>query len=83
MLHSTAFLVIACVAIAIQSFLLFLFLFEPYLPYKIKKRPVALQTKQFSDLLEVLAGAHIYHHCNVEVLTNGEVYFEAERGGVL
>ena len=82
MLHSTGFLVLACVAIAIQSFLLFLFLFEPCLPYKIKKRPVALQTKQFADLLEVLAGAQMHQHCDVEVLTNGEVYFEAELAAI-
>lgn len=74
----TLFLVVAWTAVAIQAFLLFLFLFEPYLPYKIGKRPGAVESKEFVQWIETLTNSQLHETCSVEVLTNGEVYYEAE-----
>ena len=40
-MDSTFFTVVAVMAILVQSFLLFLFFFEPSLPYKLWKPPVS------------------------------------------
>ncbi len=77
--HSTAFFVVAMIAIVAQSFLLFLALFEPGLNYKISTPPpCALDSDAFLRVLEALTDAKINTCTRVEVLTNGEVYYEAE-----
>ncbi len=76
---STFFLVIAIIAIILQSFLLFLALFEPGLDYKITVPPsVPLESEEFVHVLEALADAKAHKSCEIEVLTNGEIYYEAE-----
>lgn len=78
-MDSTTFLVIAIIAIAIQSFLLFLALFEPGLDYKIAAEPKSsLESEQFLCLLEAVTDAKANRGSRIEVLTNGEVYYEAE-----
>jgi cardiolipin synthase len=82
-MDSTTFLVIAIIAIAIQSFLLFLALFEPGLDYKISTKPSApLDSEEFVYLLEALTDAKANRRSRIEVLTNGEVYYEAELAAI-
>jgi cardiolipin synthase A/B len=76
---STAFIVVALLAIAIQSFLLFLALFEPGLRYKIADpRPGAIRPEHFLRTLEALTDARIRTNTRVETLANGTVFYEAE-----
>lgn len=78
-MDSTAFLVIAVIAIIAQGFLLFLALFEPGLDYKTSTQASSpLDTEDFFRILESLTDAKIHRRSRVEVLTNGEVYYEAE-----
>lgn len=78
-MDSNWFLVIAVIAIVAQSFLLFLALFEPGLDYKISTPSTApLDSKDFERMLEALTDAKIQRRTSFKVLTNGEVYYEAE-----
>ena len=78
-MDSTAFLVIAIIAIAVLSFMLFLALFEPGLDYKISAEPKEpIESDQFLCILEAITDAKINYQNRIEVLTNGEVYYEAE-----
>jgi cardiolipin synthase len=78
-MDSTAFLVIATIAIVVQGFMIFLALFEPGLDYKIKTTPPEpLESEDFLRILEAITDAKAQPRCSIEVLTNGEVYYEAE-----
>jgi cardiolipin synthase len=82
-MDSTTFLVIAIIAIAFLSFMLFLALFEPGLDYKIQLKPtVSLESEEFIYLLEALTDAKANRHTHIEVLTNGDVYYEAELAAI-
>src|SRR5687767_6203560 len=78
-MESTAFTIVSLVSIGFLSLMLFLALFEPGLRYEISERPsLPLDSEEFLRLLSSLGGAQI-HPCNtVEVLTNGERYYQAE-----
>lgn len=78
-MDSTAFTIVALISIAFLLLMLILALFEPGLAYKIKKTPThALRSNDFIRMLGALADAQIYHHTRIEVLTNAEVFYEAE-----
>jgi cardiolipin synthase len=78
-MDSTAFQVIAIIAIALQALLLFLALFEPTLRYRITEPPSdPLDSDRFLRILATLADSKIHRSTTVEVLTNGEVFYEAE-----
>jgi len=78
-MDSTAFLVIAYVAIAALALLLFLALFAPGLAYKISACETdPLDSDDFICVLEAITDSKIHRHGRVEVLTNGEVFYEAE-----
>lgn len=78
-MDSTAFQVIAILAIVAQGLLLFLALFEPTLRYKISHPPKdSLDSDRFAHILSTLADSSIHRNTVVEVLTNGEVFYEAE-----
>lgn len=78
-MDSTAFLVIAIIAIALLGFMLFLALFEPGLAYKIScPETEPLESEDFLCVLEAITDSKIHRHGRVEVLTNGEVFYEAE-----
>jgi cardiolipin synthase len=68
------------------SFLLLMFvlaLFEPSLPYKIAKRMTApLDSEEFRRILGALTAAEVHRRNRIEVLTNGEVYYEAELAAI-
>lgn len=75
----TAFEVIAILAIGFQSFLLFLALFEPTLRYKVSQPPSApLDSDEFDRILATLADSALHNNTTIEVLTNGEEFYEAE-----
>lgn len=79
----TPFLVVAIIAIGVLSFLLFLALFEPGLDYKISAKPSApLDSEEFICQLEALTDAKANRRNCIEVLTNGEVYYEAELAAI-
>jgi cardiolipin synthase A/B len=78
-MESTTFFVIAIIAIAVLAFLLFLALFEPGLAYKISAPETeSIESDDFLCVLEAITDSKIHRHGRVEVLTNGEVFYEAE-----
>src|SRR5438477_6209045 len=82
-MDSMAYLVLSWIGLAFLSLMLFLALFEPSLPYRISRRPpLPLDSNQFRRLVAAL-GSGVFHPRNkVEVLANGEVYYEAELGAI-
>ena len=78
-MDSTAFQVIAIIAIALQGLLLFLALFEPTLRYRISQPPAhPVDSERFLHVLATLADSTIRRNTAIEVLTNGEIFYEAE-----
>jgi cardiolipin synthase len=76
-MDSTFFTVVAVIAILVQSFLLFLFFFEPGLPYKLWKPP-SPASREFLKMLEALLGICSYRSDRVDVLTNGNTFYPSE-----
>ncbi len=78
-MDSNTFLVIAIIAIAAQSLLLFLALFEPGLDYRVTvAADTTLDSPDFLRTLEALTDAHATTRNHIEVFTNGEHYYPAE-----
>jgi cardiolipin synthase A/B len=76
--HHTAFIVVACIAIASEAFLIFLALFAPGLHYKVSSpSSQPLDSEAFLRTLEALTDAKIHRRTNFDVLTNGEEFYEA------
>jgi cardiolipin synthase len=76
---STTFVVIALLAILVQSFMLFLALFQPGLRYRITcPASGPLDSEEFLYTLEAVTDAKANCHTECEVLTNGDVFYEAE-----
>jgi cardiolipin synthase A/B len=79
----TTFLVLAIIAIGIQGLIVFLAFFGPDLPYRVKKAPDApLESDCFLNLLAVLTDAQVHLSNHVEVLTNGNCFYEAELAAI-
>ncbi len=80
--HATAYKVLSVVsliALALQTSLLFLSLFEEPLPYAISKPGAeGLDSPEFLQILSTLTGGGIFHHNRIDVLTNGDVFYAAE-----
>jgi cardiolipin synthase A/B len=75
----TYFLVLAITGIAIQALILILAFFEPGLEYRIcEPPPTPIDSDEFSRTLAVLADADPHSDTAVEVLTNGDQFYEAE-----
>ncbi len=75
----SAFNVIAIISIAFLALMLFLALFEPGLPYKIAGPPAdSLDSEDFLRILEAITDSQVRGRGRVEVLSNGEVFYEAE-----
>jgi cardiolipin synthase len=82
-MDSTLFLVLALIAIAFQSLTIYLFLFEPGLDYRIAKHPKIISPNQECiPVLEALSSSPTYKGNKIEVLTNGECYYEAELAAI-
>jgi cardiolipin synthase A/B len=79
----TAFIIVAAIAIGIQSLILFLAFFGPDLPYRIKQAPEApLDSDDFLSLLAVLTDSQAHKSNELEVLTNGNNFYEAELAAI-
>ncbi|MFP5261270.1 MAG: phospholipase D-like domain-containing protein [Blastocatellia bacterium] len=75
----SAFNVISIIATAFLALMLFLALFEPGLRYKIRALPPgSLDSEDFVRMLGALTDAQVHSHNRIEVLTNGEAFYEAE-----
>lgn len=74
----SGFEILSIISIGVLSFLLFLALFEPTLPYKVSEPPsAALDSETFLKTLAVLSDSEIRRGSSVEVLANGEVFYES------
>ena len=74
-----AFDVLAAIAIAFLLLMLILALFEPGLRFKIGSVPSApLESEDFRRMLAAVTNATIQTNNRIEVLANGEVFYEAE-----
>lgn len=72
------FFVCAIVAFVILGFLVFLILFEPGLAYAITPPPVPCDSDAFLCILGALADAETHDFSRIDVLTNGDTFYEAE-----
>lgn len=83
MTDSTWFLTLAFIAIALQGLTLFLAFFEPTLRYRIaRKPPYPLDSSEFCKMIGAIAESEINSNSRVEVLTNGEHFYEAELAAI-
>ena len=74
----TAFTTVAVIAVLFQSLVLFLAFFEPPLPYKVAERPAEIDSPEFLRVLGILADAQLHENAHVDVLANGEAFYEVE-----
>lgn len=75
--------ILALVALIAQAWLLFLALFAPGLPYRVSRAPAErLYHPHFIQTLQALTGGHLHTASTFEVLTNGEVFYEAELAAI-
>jgi len=75
----TFLLVVAITGILLQLLLLLVALFEPSLPYRIERLSTpGLESQEFARVLGTLADAELHHNTQIEVLTNGDTFYEAE-----
>jgi cardiolipin synthase len=75
----SAYGVASLLALSFLALMLFLALFEPGLAYRIDTPPdEGLGSDKFLRLLGGLTNGEVHRDTAVEVLTNGDVYFEAE-----
>jgi cardiolipin synthase len=73
-----ALFVYAIISMVVVALLVFLILFEPGLEYRVKPLGLPLDGKVFARVLGALADAEPHARFRVEVLTNGNVFYEAE-----
>ncbi len=73
-----ALLVYAIISMVIVALLLFLILFEPGLEYLVKAPDAPIESDEYLCQLGALADAEIHDRCSIEVLTNGNIFYEAE-----
>ncbi len=79
LMRSKGFFWLSVISITFLAGLLFLALFEPGLDYEISQVPRGdLGSESFIRTLEALTNAQEHRKTNVEVLTNGEIFYEAE-----
>jgi cardiolipin synthase len=77
--YPTWFDVIAVGSVAVVAFLLVLALFTPGIAYKVSGAgSLDIGSEGFLRVVEAITDAQVRRPSRVEVLTNGEVYFEAE-----
>jgi cardiolipin synthase len=80
---SAVFLLVASASIGFVGLLLLLALFGPDLPYRVKgKAEAPLDSSRFCSLLATLTDAQPHDFNRVEVLTNGDCFYEAELAAI-
>jgi cardiolipin synthase len=78
-MDSTVYLVFSLIGFVTLLFLLFLALFEPGLPYRVQRWAGKPRShEEFVRVLEAVTDTPVHRRTQVEVLTNGEVFYEAE-----
>jgi cardiolipin synthase len=70
--------VLAVLCLLIVAFLVFLILFEPGLEYKVDAPAAPVDSDRFARLLGALTDAALRRDSHVQVLTNGDQFYEAE-----
>ena len=70
--------VFAVISMVIVTLLLFLILFEPGLEYRVTPLPAPVDSEEFIRTLGALSDAEPHGYSKVRVLTNGDVFYEAE-----
>ena len=75
-------LILGGVSLVLMALLLFLVLFEPGLEYKVERPGVPLDSDEFLCLLGALSDAEVHDHNRLEVLANGDVFYEAELAAI-
>ena len=84
--HATAYKVLAVlslIALALQTSLVFISLFEQPLPYEIADAgPEPLDSAEFQRVLSALTGGWFSDKNGVQVLTNGEQFYAAELAAI-
>jgi cardiolipin synthase len=75
--------ILALIALILQTGLLFLALFEPGLPYRVSRVPAErLDDPRFTRTLQALTGGHLHQWSTMQVLTNGDQFYEAELAAI-
>jgi cardiolipin synthase len=73
------FSILVITGLLLQLLLVVLALFEPGPAYRIVERPVLpLDSKGFARMLAALSDSEMHGNSRVDVLTNGDVFYEAE-----
>src|SRR3954452_6408495 len=72
------FLVLGIVSILVVALLLVLVLFEPGLEYKVTPPATAVDSEEFLCLLGALSDSEVHDYDRIDVLTNGDTFYEAE-----
>lgn len=67
----------ALASLVIVAFLIFLILFEPSLKYHVLRPDVPIDSDHYLRLLGALADAEVHGRSRVEVLANGQKFYEA------
>jgi cardiolipin synthase len=79
----TTFIVLASLALGIQTLILFLAFFGPDLPYRVIEAPKEeISSDYFLSLLAVLTDAQIHPGNAIEILTNGDCFYEAQLAAI-
>jgi cardiolipin synthase len=79
----TFFLVVTILGIGLLALSIILALFEPGLEYRIAEpTKCPLDSAEFSRMLAVLSDAQEHSNTKIEVLTNGDVFYEAELAAI-
>ncbi len=74
-----ALALVSLVALVLQTSLLFISLFEEPLPYRIADPgTAAIDSPEFLRVLSAFTGGGLYGNNRVDVLTNGEAFYQAE-----
>src|SRR5437867_13197161 len=78
-MQSAFFIALQWFAIAFLLLMLYFALFERGLPYRVGRPPAdPLDAEPFRRTLSALAGSTLHASNRVQVLANGEVFYEAE-----
>ena len=76
---SVFYLILAIFGFASALLIMLLALFEPGLSYRTPEAvDIAPDSAEFAHLLPIIADAHLYNDSVFEVLTNGDLFYEAE-----
>ncbi len=70
--------ILASAALAIVAVLVFLLLFEPGLPYRVRPSGARLDSREFVNYLSAMVNTRLFAPGEIEVLSSGEATFTAE-----